>query len=107
HQSDPMLLSERQQFTQRLEVSLDDKLAVMHGRLAIRVKIHPTGSQFCESSQAELKFLDSGPAQRFERAAQRQVIGGVTDHAQPVIVECQAYCGNVQLAHVCCRWFKG
>ena len=87
HQSDAEAAGFRQQFLEGADVLLDVKAAVVHGRVPVRVQIHPAGPDDAERLETPPQLAHTGPADLFESAAHREVVRGMTDHLHSVFLE--------------------
>src|SRR4051794_3802158 len=69
HQSHPAIVRERSKIAQTLEIAFVDEVSGLQRSVAVRMEVHPTGTELGKNFETLLEFLHGGAADGFEGAA--------------------------------------
>src|SRR5215475_13514526 len=84
HQTDTEPFRFGHELLKSTDILLDEKAAVVHGSVPVRMQIHPAGSDDAEVLQAAAQLTDARTPQFFESAAHREIIRGVSHYVHLV-----------------------
>src|SRR5918992_6173846 len=87
HQAEATLARIGQKLTHGCDIALNEEAAVVHGGVPVGMHIHPARANRGEDVDAAAQLLHRGAPDLFDSTGNRQVEGGMTNHAELVLLE--------------------